>query len=794
MSDQSSNSTSPQQAPDDTMFRAIVEGAIEGILIHRDQKPLYVNPAWARLHGLKVDDVLKMDDVLPLIHESERPRILSYMQQRMRGEAAPTQYEYRGVRADGTVFWLENLVQQISWCGEPAIQATVIDITRRKKAEQALLLSEAHFRSGFEDGPIGVTFVDRNLNFIRVNRAFCEMTGYSEDELLHLTTTELTLPEDLNSDSPQPDTTANEFANFSVRKKYVRKDGGIVWVRLSAHWIFDGDGDGESAYRMTLIENVTDRVQARLAVEASERRFRNLVEGSIQGILIHRDDKPLFVNDAWSQIFGYTAAEVRQASTTLQFAAPEEHERLQGYREARMAGDPAPTRYEYKGLRKNGTTVWLENNVRVVGWDGGPAIQSTIIDCTERKLRENELESFNQELERRVAERTAELEAANEKLLGEVTERQRAETKLRESRALYESLVETIPLCVARKNLAGEFVFVNKALRDTFGKSLEEIVGRNDYDFSPKELADQYRKDDCRVIETGEQLDFVETSEFQGEKRHIQTMKTPIRNLDGEISGTQLVFWDITPQVEAAEIRKEAQEELELRNRDLTSLLYVISHDLKEPVRAIQSFSMLISQQEDSQLDERNRGFLKRVIDASSRMQALLDDVLLLSRAQRTVDASESVDLGELVKSVLQILSARIDETKASVKVHEPLPIVLGDRRWLIQALQNLVANALKFSLPDEAPEVEIATADETELAGAEAGIVVRDRGIGVAPEHADRIFDLFQRAVGRNVEGTGAGLAIVRGIAERHGGGCRVIPRDGGGSVFILTFGSAES
>jgi PAS domain S-box-containing protein len=514
MPDQPSNSASPH-----TMFRSIVEGAIEGILIHRDQKPLYVNPAWARLHGLAVGDVLQMDDVLPLIHESERPRILSYMQQRMRGEQAPTQYEYRGVRADGTVFWLENLVQQINWCGEPAIQATVIDISRRKKAEQALLLSEAHFRSGFEDGPIGVTFVDRDLHFIRVNRAFCDMTGYAEEELLHLTTTELTLPEDLNSDAPQPDTTANEFANFSVRKKYVRKDGGIVWVRLSAHWIFDGDG--ETAYRMTLVENVTDRVQARLAVEASERRFRNLVEGSIQGILIHRNDKPLFVNEAWSKIFGYSAAEVKEATTTLQFTAPEEHERMLHYRDARMTGESAPTRYEYKGLRKNGTTVWLENNVRVVDWDGGPAIQSTVIDCTERKLRETELETLNEELERRVAERTAELEAANDQLLGEITDRLRAESKLREPRGLYESLVETIPLCVARKNLDGNFVFVNRALRDTFGKTLDEIVGRNDYDFSPKELADQYRKDDERVIETGEQLDFVETSEFRGEQRHI---------------------------------------------------------------------------------------------------------------------------------------------------------------------------------------------------------------------------------------------------------------------------------
>lgn len=774
------------------MFRAIVEGAIEGILIHRDQKPLYVNKAWARLHGLTTDEVMAMDNVLPLVHESEHARVLNYMQLRMRGESAPTQYDYRGVRADGTVFWLENRVQPILWCNEPAIQATVIDITRRKNAEQALHLSEAHFRSGFEDGPIGVCFVDRDLQFIRVNRSFCEMTGYSEEELLTRTTRDLTPADELQDDRPQPDTTASEFKNFSVRKKYLRKDGGVVWVRLSAHWIFDGTG--ETAYRITLIENVTDRVQARLAVEASERRFRNLVEGSIQGILIHRNDKPLFVNQAWSRIFGYSAAEVRQADSTLRFAAPEEHERLREYRRARMAGESAPTRYEYRGLRKNGTTVWLENNVRVVDWDGGPAIQSTIIDCTERKLREDELESFNEELERRVAERTMELESANEKLLAEVTERERAETNLRESQALYQSLVETIPLCVARKNLDGEFVFVNRALRDAFVKPLEEIVGRNDYDFSPKELADQYRKDDQRVIDTGEQLDFVETTNFQGEQRHIQTIKTVIHDVHGNVAGTQLVFWDITPQVEAAEIRKAAQEELELRNRDLTSLLYVISHDLKEPVRAIQSFSMLIQKEVEEELNERTRGFLKRVIDASARMQALLDDVLLLSRAQRTIEATEQVDLAEVVHSVLQILAARIEETQATVTVHKPLPAIRGDRRWLIQAVQNLVANALKFTLPDHAPEIEIASAESAELANAGAGIVIRDRGPGVDPAHAERIFDLFQRAVGRSVEGTGAGLAIVRGVAERHGGKCRVLPRTGGGSEFILTFGSHES
>ena len=118
----------------------------------------------------------------------------------------------------------------------------------------------------------------------------------------------------------------------------------------------------------------------------------------------------------------------------------------------------------------------------------------------------------------------------------------------------------------------------------------------------------------------------------------------------------------------------------------------------------------------------------------------------------------------------------------------------LGDRRWLIQAVQNLVANALKFTLHDQPPEIEIAAAKGAELEGAAAGLVVRDRGTGIDPAHGERVFELFQRAVGRGVEGTGAGLAIVRGVAERHGGGCRVLPREGGGSEFILTFGTSEN
>jgi signal transduction histidine kinase len=170
-------------------------------------------------------------------------------------------------------------------------------------------------------------------------------------------------------------------------------------------------------------------------------------------------------------------------------------------------------------------------------------------------------------------------------------------------------------------------------------------------------------------------------------------------------------------------------------------------------------------------------------------LNQLLDDILMLSRSQRMSLPTAEVDIKSLVEEALKRLEEKIKVTNARIHVANGFHGLRADRTWVTQAVYNLIANALKFTRNGEPPDVEVAPYHPESSEPSLVGISVRDRGPGVAPEHAERIFQLFQRAVGREVEGTGAGLAIVRQIAERHGGNAWVRPREGGGSEFIITF-----
>ena len=236
--------------------------------------------------------------------------------------------------------------------------------------------------------------------------------------------------------------------------------------------------------------------------------------------------------------------------------------------------------------------------------------------------------------------------------------------------------------------------------------------------------------------------------------------------------------------------RGKARAEISAKNRDLETLLYVTSHDLREPLRAIENFSRIVNDRYRDRLDEKGQDFLRRVILGSQRLTQLLDDILMLSRSQRMGVPAEAIAGETIVQEALKRLEGKVSLTNAQVHVAPEFGGLRVDKTWATQAVYNLIANALKFTRDGGVPDVEVSPYRPDESNAETIGISVRDRGPGVAPEHAERIFQLFQRAVGREIEGTGAGLAIVRQIAERHGGNAWVQPRDGGGSEFIITFG----
>lgn len=229
--------------------------------------------------------------------------------------------------------------------------------------------------------------------------------------------------------------------------------------------------------------------------------------------------------------------------------------------------------------------------------------------------------------------------------------------------------------------------------------------------------------------------------------------------------------------------------ELSVVNRDLETLLDIISHDLKEPLRSIENFSQVILERYAVNLEERGRDFFQRMSRASARMRVLLDEIMSLSRARKFELPQKKVSSLILVRVAMKRLEAKIQETGATIRIGGKLPKVIAHPTWAAQAVFNLLDNALKFTCAGRPPEIEVGPYDGPQG----SGIAVRDRGPGVSPDHAKRIFDLFQRAVGREVEGTGAGLAIVRQVAERHGGAAWVRPRKGGGSEFMITFGKSE-
>ena len=352
-------------------------------------------------------------------------------------------------------------------------------------------------------------------------------------------------------------------------------------------------------------------------------------------------------------------------------------------------------------------------------------------------------------------------------------------------------------LCIA--NAESYFTRLSPAFTRTLGWSLEELMSRPFLDFvHPDDRANTLQEVERQIGRGEPVLEFQNRYQHKdGSWRLLSWKSSP--HPDGRLYA---IARDVTDRELAAQALRRSHEELERRvqertaelqqrNRDLETLLYVSSHDLREPLRSISNFSQLVRERYGTCLDAKGLDYIDRVIRAAQRRDQLMEGLLTLPGAQRREMPYEEVRGEDLVKAAWAQLDETIRRTRARIQVATDFPSFRVNKTWVTQALYNLIGNALKFHRAGEAPEIDLAPYSLMEGSDHRVGLVVRDRGIGVEPEQAQRIFHLFYRAVGREVHGTGAGLAIVQQVAHRHGGRAWVQPREGGGSEFVLLFGS---
>jgi light-regulated signal transduction histidine kinase (bacteriophytochrome) len=256
--------------------------------------------------------------------------------------------------------------------------------------------------------------------------------------------------------------------------------------------------------------------------------------------------------------------------------------------------------------------------------------------------------------------------------------------------------------------------------------------------------------------------------DLDAEKVKIEGVNLDLLNEIAERERLQAQLEQRTAQLECANTDLQKQgEELARSNTELETFAYVASHDLSEPLRAISGPIGLLARRYEGQLDAEADQFIHFVVDGAQRMQTMIDDLLVYSRVGRVEGRIGPVDLNAVLEVVLTALRPTINDNQAIVTI-ESLPVVVGEATQLSRVFQNLLSNALKFTVPGEAPRVQV---------GAERSdegwrFSVTDNGIGIEARYRERIFGMFKRLNTRDeYPGTGIGLALAKKIIERHGG-----------------------
>jgi len=379
----------------------------------------------------------------------------------------------------------------------------------------------------------------------------------------------------------------------------------------------------------------------------------------------------------------------------------------------------------------------------------------------------------------------------------DITERKQAEVGLRENRELLNSIISGTPDAIYVKDTAGKYLLFNCAAQEITGKRAEEVLGRGAGEiFSHRDALAMAQGDQTvltsRAIAVSEDL----ITDAKGRRRIFLTTKGPLYDEQGSLAGTFGISRDISEQKQAEKEIRQLNDELDIRvaertaqleaaNREQEAFSYSVSHDLRSPLRHINSYAAILAEELGSGMSATSRDNLERICKASSKMGRLIDDLLELARTSRLPLREEPIDLSRLA-TISSLLLQQTDKVRPVKFTIADGIQVLGDKTLLRLVLDNLLGNAWKYTVQEKAAQIEFGF----EVIDGQEVFFVSDNGTGFDMLYSDKLFRPFQRLHGSEYQGNGIGLATVERAIERHGGTVWAEGEVGSGATFYFTLG----
>ncbi len=347
------------------------------------------------------------------------------------------------------------------------------------------------------------------------------------------------------------------------------------------------------------------------------------------------------------------------------------------------------------------------------------------------------------------------------------------------------AIVESSDDPIISKDLSGVIRTWNRAAERVFGYTAEEAIGQHISLLAAPDRVDEI-PDILQRISRGERVDHYHTLRKTKDGRILAVSLTvsPVRDDSGQIIGASKIARDITSQVQNERALQAANESLRRANADLEQFAYSASHDLKEPLRMVATYSEMLRRKFGKQLDSKADEYIGYIVEGATRMEQLLNDLRAFVQASaHGRQPEQDIDSGESLRRALVNLAAAIETSGARIS-HGPLPWVRMHQFQMDQLFQNLIGNAIRYR-SQEPLRIHVAA----ERSGASWKFSIRDNGIGIEPQYKEQIFGIFERLhTSTDYPGTGMGLAICERIVQGAGGRIWVDSEPGRGATFFFT------